>query len=133
MTHRRGLALLLLALTAAIGCSDPAAPELTGQWGGPDATLSLAPDGGSVVYACGSGTVAAGWRIDPNGKWSGTGQYFTGGGPVPSEGRPPHAASYSGSAHGDLLTFTVSVPDLHTTLGPFIVRRGAPGASEICL
>ena len=133
MIHPRRPALLILMLTAAVACSDPAAPELAGEWGGPDATLLLSTDGGSVQFACGSGTVAAGWRIDQNGEWSGTGEYFTGGGPVPSEGRPPHAADYLGSARGDVLTFTVSVPDLHTTLGPFIVRRGAPGAREICL
>lgn len=123
----------LLVLAAVVGCSEPASPELAGEWGGPDATLTLAPDGGSIEYACGSGTVAPGWRIDRTGTWSGTGQYFTGGGPAPSEGRPPHPAIYAGHLKGDVLTFTVTVPDLSATLGPFQVRRDAPGASEICL
>jgi len=133
MIHPRSPAIQALILTAAIACSDPAAPELAGEWGGPDATLLLSPEGGSVQFACGSGTVAPAWRIDHDGTWSGTGEYFTGGGPVPSEGRPPHSAKYSGAARGDVLTFTVSVPDLNTMLGPFTVRRGAPGARDICL
>jgi hypothetical protein len=34
---------------------------------------------------------------------------------------------------GDVLTFSVAVPDLSLTLGPYTVTRGEPGASEICL
>lgn len=122
-----------VAIVLALGCSDPAAPEVTGQWGGPDATLVLAPAGGTIEYACGSGTVDAGWRAEPDGHWVATGQHFVGGGPLPVQGRPPYAATYTGQFRGSVLTFTVSVPELGATLGPFTVRRGAPGASEICL
>jgi len=123
----------LLVLCATLGCSDPAAPEITGQWGGPNATLILAPAGGTVEYACGSGTIDAGWRAEPDGHWLATGRHFVGGGPLPDEGRPPHAVTYTGVFRGNVLTFTASVPELGSTLGPFTVRRGAPGASEICL
>jgi hypothetical protein len=122
-----------LLLLAGLGCADSTAPEVTGQWGGPDATLVLASSGGSVDYACGTGTIDPGWRVGPDGRWAASGKHFIGGGPVSNEGRPPHAATYAGTFQGDYLTFTVAVPDLASVLGPFRVRRGAPGASEICL
>jgi len=118
---------------AALACADPAAPDLAGQWGGPDATLILSPTGGTVAYACGSGTIDPGWGIREDGSWRAAGQYYAGGGPLPSEGRPPHAATYAGAVQGDVLTFTVAVPELAAVLGPYRVRRNTPGASEICL
>jgi hypothetical protein len=130
----RRLALLsLLFLPIALACADPVAPEVTGQWGGPDATLILSPTGGSVQYACGAGTIDAGWTLHTGGEWRATGAYFTGGGPMPVQGRPPHPATYAGRFTGDALTFTVDVPELGAVLGPYTVKRNAPGASEICL
>lgn len=129
----RLLSLTPLLLLTALACADPLAPELAGQWGGPDATLILSPAGGTVEYACGSGTIEPGWVVGPDGSWAGRGEYFMGGGPLPSEGRPPHDATYAGRVERDVLTFTVVVPDLGATLGPYTVRRGEPGASEICL
>ena len=130
----RGLGVLgALVLLSGFACADPTAPELTGSWGGPDATLTLSPLGGTVEYACGASTVDAGWGVSAGKTWYATGQYYSGGGPAPSEGRPPHPATYSGQFQGDVLTFTVTVPDLGAVLGPFTVKRGAPGASEICV
>jgi len=123
----------LLLLSSALACADPVAPEITGQWGGPDATLILSPTGGTVEYACGAGTIDTGWKLRADGRWHATGAYFTGGGPMPVEGRPPHPATYAGRFTGDALTFTVTVPALGAVLGPYTVKRNAPGASEICL
>jgi len=122
-----------LALFAILACGDTTAPEVTGTWGGPEATLVLAAQGGTVEYACGTGTIDSGWHVAGDGRWTATGQHFSGGGPVPGEGRPPHGATYTGTFRGDVLTFTVTVPDIEAVLGPYRVRRGAPGASEICL
>jgi len=133
MTTRRLASLALLLLPTALACADPVAPGLTGQWGGPDATLILSPSGGTVEYACGAGTIDPGWAFQADGQWRATGQYFSGGGPMPIEGRPPHAASYLGTLKGDALTFSVTVPALGAVLGPFTVKRNTPGASEICL
>ena len=129
-------ALAALAVLTLVGCTDPtepAEPALTGTWGGPEATVTFTAAAGTVEFACGSGTIDVGWRLDDQGRWQASGQYFAGGGPLPSEGRPPHPAAYTGRLRDDLLTFTVTVPDLATSLGPFIVRRNAPGASEICV
>lgn len=125
--------LLALALLAGLGCADATAPVLPDQWGGPEATVMLSHTGGSVQYLCGTSTIDAGWGIAPGGRWHATGQYYAGGGPVPVEGRPPHPATYDGVFRGDVLVFSVAVPDLGSTLGPYTVTRGKPGASEICL
>jgi len=122
-----------LALLAGLACSESTLPDGPEEWGGPDATVTLSATGGSVVYLCGTGAIDAGWSIARGGAWRATGQYYAGGGPAPAEGRPPHRAAYDGVFQGDVLTFSVSVPDLDTTLGPFSVTRGKPGASEICL
>lgn len=126
-------ALVALTLLAGPGCSEATAPDLTDQWGGPEATLTLGPAGGSVVYLCGASTIDAGYSIAPGGRWHATGEYYVGGGPAPVEGRPPHPATYDGAFRGEVLVFTVAVPDLATTLGPYTVTRGKPGATEICL
>jgi hypothetical protein len=123
----------LLFLALALACADPVAPEFTGQWGGPDATLILSPTGGTVQYACGSGTIDPDWTLEASGHWHATGEYFTGGGPAPVEGRPPNPATYAGTLRGDVLTFSVTVPGLGAVLGPYTVTRNRPGASEICL
>ena len=126
-------ALAALAVLSVLGCTNPTEPALTGTWGGPEATVTLSATSGTVEFACGSGTIDAGWQVDDEGRWQASGQYFAGGGPLPSEGRPPHTAAYTGRLRGDLLIFTVNVPDLATSLGPFIVRHNAPGASENCV
>jgi hypothetical protein len=129
----RRVALLSLLLSSALACADPVAPELTGQWGGPDATVILSLAGGTVQYSCGSGTIDPGWHFEADGQWRATGQYFAGGGPMPVEGRPPQAASYLGTLTGDALTFSVTLPSPGSVLGPFTVKRDQPGAYEICL
>ncbi|HMU61865.1 MAG TPA: hypothetical protein PKA66_08790 [Gemmatimonadales bacterium] len=122
-----------VALLIGLGCSETTAPRLPEEWGGPGATMTLGVSGGSAVYQCGTSTIDAGWHLAPGGRWHATGQYYPGGGPVPPEGRPPHPATYDGVFRGDVLTFSVAVPDLSLTLGPYTVTRGKPGASEICL
>lgn len=124
-----GAALLVLAACG----STPTAPELTGQWGGPDADLTLAVSGGSVEYACGEGTIDPSWSLGPGGQWHAAGQHFTGGGPVPPSGHPPHPAVYAGTLRGDQLTFSVTLTDLDQVLGPFTVIRGRATALNFCL
>jgi hypothetical protein len=131
MMRAGGAAAVLAAALAA--CSDITAPELEGKWGGPDATLTLSVLGGSVEYACGAGTIDAGWRLDSNGAWTAAGRHSAGGGPAPIDGRPSHPAIYAGTLEGDVLTFTVEIPELDVKMGPFRVVRGMPGASEMCV
>lgn len=123
-------AVLLLALTA---CSDPAAPDPIGRWGGSDASLLLAQAGGTLSYACGAGTVDSGWTVGPAGQFAGAGQHYFGGGPVPPQGHPPHPAVYNGRLSGDQLVLTVTLTDLHQVLGPFKLRRDGPPVAEICV
>jgi hypothetical protein len=122
----------VLLLAVACGGS-PTAPDLTGQWGGPAANLTLTASGGTTEYACADGTIDPGWTFGPGGQWRATGQHFTGGGPVPPSGRPPHPATYAGTLHGDDLTFTVTLTDLGQVLGPFTVTRGRSVVLNVCL
>lgn len=126
-------AALLIAVAALGACSDPTEPELEGMWGGPEATLTLSTLGGSVEYACGAGTIDAGWRLDSNDRWTATGRHSAGGGPVPIDGRPSHRAVYTGTLDGNILTFTVEIAELELTMGPFRVVRGEDGVSEMCV
>jgi hypothetical protein len=129
---RRTASLTLLLLVAACG-SGPTAPGLTGEWGGPEANLTLSASGGTVEYACGEGTIDPSWTFGPGGQWHATGQHFTGGGPVPPSGRTPHPATYAGTLHGDKLTFTATLTDLDQILGPFTVTRGPFSNLNVCL
>lgn len=128
--HRSLAAVLLLALT---GCADPTAPASLGSWGGSEVSLLLAQSGGTLTYACGAGTVDSGWAVSAAGQFTGTGQHFFGGGPVPPQGHPPHPAVYAGRLSGNQLVLTVTLTDLQQVLGPFKLRRGGPPVAEICL
>lgn len=114
-----------IALTLALGCgSNASAPELTSIWGGSSANLSLGPDGGTIEFGCGLGTIAPSWTLISDGQFSATGQYFFEGGPVPIRGYPPHPAAYTGTLRRQWFTLTVTVSDLAQTLGPFVLERG---------
>lgn len=130
MTARRSL--LLLAMVTS--CAAPTAPpNVLGEWGGTQASLSLSTAGGTVAYACGAGTIAAGWTLAADGTFNATGTHAFGGGPVPIGGRPPHPARYNGRVDGDVLTMTVTITDLAQTIGPLRLVRGGPVVHELCL
>ena len=124
---------LLPLLAVVLSCSAPTAPEAEGDWGGPDASLSLSRAGGMLNYTCGTGTMDSAWVLGRDGRLTATGEHFFGGGPLPPAGRPPHPARYSGSVEGDTLVLTVTVTDLVQTLGPFRLVRGGPRVQELCL
>jgi hypothetical protein len=44
-----------------------------------------------------------------------------------------HPAEYTGRLHGDLLTFSVTLRDDGSVLGPFTARRGQPAQLFRCL
>lgn len=125
-----------LLLIAALGaCSSPVAPAVTGAWGGSEASLVIGSEGGSLMYACGMGTVARGWSVAADGSFKGAGQHFFGGGPIPITGRPPHPAEYSGQIDrsDERLTLTIDVVDQGVKLGPFVLFRDGPTVVERCL
>jgi len=124
---------LLPLLAVLLSCSTPTAPGAEGDWGGPDASLSLSRTGGMLSYACGAGTMDPAWDLSRDGRLTATGQHFFGGGPVPVAGRPPHPARYAGRIDGDSLVLTVTLTDLGQTLGPFRLVRGGPRVQELCV
>jgi len=109
----------LFAVASIAACSSSTAPEASGVWGGIEASLALTSSGGSVSHPCGSRTIDSRWTI--------------GGGPLPSEGRPPHPARHFGQIPGTALTLSVIVTDLGDTLGPYQLTRGGPEVMEPCL
>lgn len=131
MRHILGIVAVAGLVLAA--CSDPGAPELSGQWGGAEANLRLTPAGGSIEYGCGAGTIDSGWTVTAGGRWSATGQHYFGGGPVPAGGGEPHPAVYRGRMQGSLLTVTVAITDLPDSIGPLNLERGRTVALHRCL
>ncbi len=116
---------LAAALTLLAACSDPAAPDPVGKWGGPEANLQLTAGGGSVDFGCGSSEIDSGWTIGAHGRWSATGLYYAGGGPSPPPGAgQPRPATFTGQIRGPALTFSMVIPDIPDTLGPFTLLRG---------
>jgi len=124
---------LLPLLAVVLTCSAPTAPEAEGVWGGPDASLSLSRTGGVLSYSCGTGTMDATWTLSRDGRLTGTGQHFFGGGPVPPEGRAPHPARYAGRIEDNTLILAVTLTDLGQTLGPFSLLRGGHLVQEVCV
>jgi len=116
-----------------LACSNPTAPDPTGVWGGPDASLVLSRTGGTLSYPCGAGTIDSTWTLSRDGQFTGTGQHFFGGGPEPIEGRPPHPALYAGHIDRNTLVLTVTLTDLGQTMGPFRLLRGGPLVQEQCV
>jgi len=131
--HPRHTVFAFVTTVLSFACSSATAPEVVGVWGGTEASLTLTTAGGEVQYQCGASTIDSAWTLSPDGVFAATGEYFAGGGPVPVGGRPPHAATYAGEVAGSTFTVTVTVPDLGATLGPYIMVRGGPVVSELCL
>ena len=129
-------ALTFVVCVLAISCSsssEQTEPNVIGDWGGTQASLTMTRSGGDLSYPCGAGTIDSTWTLSTDGLLAGRGQHFFGGGPVPVQGRQPHPALYSGIVDGDTLTLSVSVTDLGQTLGPFRLLRGGPAVVELCV
>jgi hypothetical protein len=130
----RALTFVLCVLV--IGCSSSSEqpePNVIGDWGGTEASLTLSRAGGDLSYPCGAGTIDSTWTLSTDGHLAGTGQHFFGGGPQPVHGRQPHPAIYAGTVDGDTLILSVTVADLGQTLGPFRLLRGGPVVMERCV
>ena len=120
-------------LLPVLACGSPTAPEVSGTWGGTDASLTLTAAGGTIQYQCGAGTIDSAWTLSADGVFAATGEHYVGGGPVPIGGRPPHPAQYAGRVDGSVFTLTVALTDLEQSLGPYELVRGGPVVTEICL
>ncbi len=123
----------ILAGLVALACHSTTAPDAIGTWGGQEASLVLSDSGGTMSFACGSSTVGPSWTVGSGGRFSATGQYFFGGGPVPPQGTPPHPARYAGLIQGDQFTVTLTLTDLNQTLGPFHMIRDGPPVLPRCV
>jgi hypothetical protein len=118
------------------GCTGTLEPsDLIGQWGGTHVEVVFDSTGaGTVEYDCAHGRIAPPITLDGGALRAAGTHTPEHGGPVREdevlESRP---ATYAGTVSGDLLTFTVTLTDSGTVLGPFAVRRGAPAQLFKCL
>jgi len=134
-TRRSGGLLAAVALFGA--CGGPLEPsDLVGTWGGAHVEVTFDSAGvGTVQYDCAHGRIASPITLSANGALQASGEHVREhGGPV-HEGDVPetHPARYAGEVHGDRLTFTVTLIDSTTVLGPYTVYRGEPSQLFRCL
>jgi hypothetical protein len=122
---------LLVALAA--GCVSPTAPEITGSWGGSQASLTLDQAGGTLQMPCAAGAIDSTWTLTSDGDFAAAGTYSTEAGPVPVGGYPPHTARYTGQVSGNVLYLNITVTDLNEAIGPLALVRGGPPVLLRCL
>jgi hypothetical protein len=117
-----------------VACGSPTAPVADGEWGSEQASLTLTRAGGTLMYQCGEGTIDSTWTLGANGRFTGRGVHFFGGGPAPITGRTPNAAEYSAVVEERVLTLTVTLRATGVTLGPYRLVRGNTGrVGPVCL
>ncbi len=131
--------LVALLIATAGACSvfatDSGTFVLIGAWGGDHVRLDLGEDGGTLEYDCAHGTIAPGWTLTDEGRFSGTGEHFIEhGGPI-REGEviPPRPARYTGTVEGNRLHLTVVLTDSAQVVGTFDLDRDSEGSVFRCL
>ena len=135
--HRLSHCPALLAALVVAACGGPLAPsDLAGGWGGDHAEASFDSAGGATLqYDCAHGTIVPPIALGANGAFTALGSHVREhGGPV-RDGEPEdsHPARYDGSVKGDRFTFTVTLTDDGSVIGPFTVHRGEPARLFRCL
>ena len=130
----RVISSLVFSTPFLLACAaSPTAPDLRGEWGGTEASLTLSSAGGAASYPCGAGTIDSGWKVNAVGRFGATGRHSFSGGPMLPQGTPAYAARYQGHFIGDSLEYVVILPDLGDTLGPFHLIRGGPVVQLMCV
>lgn len=130
LAARFSVAVLFATVAACAGTTEPSP---AGDWGGTDASLTLTRAGGSVSYACGAGTIDSAWSVDRGGRFRAQGRHAFAGGPMPIGGFDSEPAQYEGWVRGDVLVFTVTLPESGQVLGPYRLTRGGPPVANICV
>ncbi|NNM77155.1 hypothetical protein HJG53_09600 [Sphingomonas sp. ID1715] len=94
---------------AALGMSGAAdASALEGQWGGPDAMLTIDAQGGELRQSCAGGRLTA-FRIKKDGSFTAKGDFEAyGAGPQVADGAAAKPARYAGRLAGETMLLTVT-------------------------
>lgn len=133
---RRGTQALLGACLLTM-CSGPLEPsDLIGTWGGDHVEVAFDSTGvGVIQYDCAHGRITPPIVLSAGGELAAAGEHVREhGGPVrEGEAEDRHPAQYRGVVRGDRLTFTVTLADSETVLGPYTVRRGEQSRLLRCL
>ena len=102
------------------------AQEMSGDWGGAHARLSLTATGGTVEFDCAHGELASAILLDPKSRFDVAGTYVEEhGGPVRrDEPAKPRPVRYAGQVSGSRMRLTVTRTDTKARIGAFEVERG---------
>lgn len=127
--------LAFVAILSLGACATIEGPtNLSGQWGGPHAGVTLDGGLGAVEYDCASGTIDQAVVAGKDGRFTAAGTHRTGQpGPVRvGQVFRSQRATYSGTIVKDDMTLTVKLED-GSMLGPFALKRGVPAELTRCL
>ncbi|MBE0593909.1 MAG: hypothetical protein IH616_16070 [Gemmatimonadales bacterium] len=123
---RTAIALAASILMGTACAESPAAPLLSGEWGGDHIGLVVSATGANLEYDCAYGTIDSPIDLHRSGSFVASGTHtFEHGGPI-REGELPdiHPAEYRGWVIGSTMTLTVTLTDTTRTVGTFTLRRG---------
>ena len=110
----------------------PAAPDRA-AWGSDQASLSIADNKTTVQVLASGGCYGSYGDIDavPSGTFALSGTYTQLMGVYP--GRIQYPAEFAGTIVGNVMTLSISVPELQKTIGPFRLSAGVTSAWSACL
>ncbi|MEE8146913.1 MAG: hypothetical protein V3T24_04865 [Longimicrobiales bacterium] len=132
MINRVRCGVVLAACWSVLACSDPAAPDPLGSWGGEGASVVVTASLTEFEFDCAHGQVEGVLALDGQGSFSAEGVYVREGGPVPSEGHEAVPARYQGTVAGDRMTLFVLLEGSEP-IGPRQLRRGEEPLLRKCL
>lgn len=116
-----------LGLIVATACT-ATSPSQSGRWGSDQADLTIVDSSATLQILASGGCFGSYGQFDaplPTGRFSVPGTYTQLVGVYP--GTLQYPAQFSGSVRAQLLSITVTVPDLQATFGPFaLAHKGGP-------
>ena len=121
---------LVCALTGS-ACA-PTTPDRPATWGSDQASLSIAENKATVQILASGGCYGAYGDIDhvPSGSFALSGTYTQLMGAYP--GSIQYTAEYTATVVGNVMTLSITVPELQQTIGPFGLTAGVTSAWSAC-
>jgi len=131
------LSILLLILSSCHKYEPVTAPsDIYGTWGGEGLVMVVGPEGTTLEFDCGTGTIDEPIIPDAAGMFQVAGTHNAPSVPVGMPDAPPaniQPAQISGKIEGLTMVVTVTLNVSETVLGPYRLTFGEPGALFRCL
>lgn len=128
-----------LLIFTAILLSESSAGDIkyirTGSWGSGHMGMLVEPDGASIEFDCGHGSIEQPILLDKKGRFNVEGIYVREhGGPIrQDEPADAHPARYTGRVNRKMMSITVTLTDTMETVGGFILIYGQSPYVTKCL